>query len=101
VDPVISDQKSRIPHRVLRARRRRLQGHPVLIVDNYYFAVDEFADEVWNNCTGRASVAQIASQMASPKNDGRDVDADLVRVLESFVEAGLVEWKSSVVSCNE
>jgi hypothetical protein len=88
----VSDQNSKVPHRVLRARRRRLQGHPVLIVDNYYFAIDEFADQVWTHCTGQASVSQIASQMAGLRTDGRDVDADLERVLQGFIEAGLVEW---------
>jgi len=96
----IKDQQ--IPNRSVKVRRRRVPGAIVLVQDNYYFALDEFADAVWGLCTGARTVAEIVDLMGQNPvsiRDSRTPD-DTLRILRSFAEATLIVFAEATVGAS-
>ncbi|MCK8499856.1 MULTISPECIES: hypothetical protein [Myxococcus] len=90
-----------VPVTHLRVRRRRAEGQVHLILDNYYFDLDEGTDAVWRACDGVRTVAQVAEVLHRER--GWDLELALAvtrHTLGAFVQQELVSLVAPPSSSN-
>ncbi|MCP3063382.1 hypothetical protein LXT21_31845 [Myxococcus sp. K38C18041901] len=80
-----------IPVTHLRVRRRRAEGQVHLILDNYYFDLDEGTDAVWRACDGVRTVVQVAEVLHRERGWDMELALAVTRhTLGAFVQQELV-----------
>lgn len=85
------DLDTLVPVTHLRVRRRRAEGQVHLILDNYYFDLDEGTDAVWRACDGVRTVAQVAEVLHRERGWALELARSITRdTLSAFAEQELV-----------
>jgi hypothetical protein len=85
-----------IPITNLLVRRRRYDGAACLILDNYYFELDEATDAVWRACDGVRTVGDIALELQRAYGLAPEAASSIAAdALNVFFEQKLVHWRDA------
>ena len=89
--PIAPDARPRLPHGV-RLVHSEAQGGWVLLAPERVFKADAIAVEIIKRCTGEATLAEIADDLANTFSAPRErVLADMTAMLRSLADKKLLE----------
>lgn len=83
---------ARIPRRNFRAYRRKApEGNVWIVVESYFYEIDDNLDQIWRAIDGKRTVGEIAR---AALGDAADAVEQTTQVLDQFAELDIIEWVS-------
>lgn len=87
-----SQDDQRVPTRNFRAYRRVMNGATWLVVESYYYEIDDSLDRIWLAVDGTKTVTEVA-EAAMESKSSEDLAAARMGI-EQLVECEALEWQA-------